>query len=102
MTASRTQKAQSLNILRGNMEAISISGLASEHQARIREIGLWAWMDEQAAIKAPTVTVGPKLESITRHKRVCTVCGVTFYSKRSDAKLCSNRCRLRSSRSPSH
>jgi hypothetical protein len=26
---------------------IDINGLAKEHQARIREIGLWAWMDEQ-------------------------------------------------------
>jgi hypothetical protein len=86
------------------MEAISITGLSPEHQARIREIGLWAWMDEQAGVIAPVTvkSVEPKLESITRHKQVCVACGVTFYSRRSDAKLCSNRCRLRSSRSRSN
>jgi hypothetical protein len=91
---------------RGSMMiGINIDGLAEEHQTRIRQIGLWAWMDEQsgrqqpsrtpASVPAPTalpILVKPA-ESITRHRRECVTCGRVFYSKRSDAKYHSPACR---------
>jgi hypothetical protein len=86
------------------MNGISISGLAPEHQARIREIGLWAWMDEQANPQPPVATVSPAskakpaLKNLTRHRRECVVCGRTFYSRRSDARYHSAACRVKGHR----
>jgi hypothetical protein len=80
---------------------IDINGLAEEHQTRIREIGLWAWMEEQTLTSAtpPTAPTASKpVENLTRHRRECVVCGRTFYSKRSDARYHSPACRVKGHR----
>src|SRR5882762_9810691 len=84
------------------MNVISITGLAPEHQARIREIGLWAWMDEQSSECSTSETTPSELTSPkskpARTRRPCAVCGKTFLAKRADARLCSVKCRHRASR----
>lgn len=46
----------------------------------------------------PTEPVMKRLESITRHRRECVVCGRTFYSKRKDARYHSPACRVKGHR----
>jgi hypothetical protein len=79
---------------------IDINGLAEEHQARIREIGLWEWMDEQSRpVAQPTASAKAKpAENLTRHRRECVVCRRIFYSKRSDARYHSPACRVKGHR----
>ncbi len=85
------------------MNGVSITGLAPEHQRRIREIGLWAWMDEQTgkpstAMATTTPPAKTPLKNLTRHRRECVVCGRAFYSKRSDARYHSAACRVKGHR----
>jgi len=81
---------------------IDINGLNQNDQDRIREIGLWMWMDEIVAKPRPvkraqSAPVDANRESL-RTRRTCQ-CGRTFLAKRADAQWCSQACRSRASRS---
>ena len=71
---------------------IDINGLSAEHQQRIREIGLDAWMEEQSR-PAPQPINKPR-----RTWRNCAQCGKPFLAKRADARFCSPKCRVRAVR----
>lgn len=85
---------------------VDINGLSDEHQTRIREVGLDAWMDEQCAsttsstVKSSTSppTVATPINTPHRTWRNCAKCGKPFLAKRKDARLCSPKCRIRSVR----
>ena len=74
------------------------------------QVGFERWLDEVAAnpIAARTVPIknpaiasasGPK-KSKRKTRRNCARCGSSFLAKRSDAKYCSVKCRIRASRHP--
>jgi ribosomal protein S27AE len=73
---------------------IDINGLSTEHQQRIRVIGLDAWMDEQSR------PVPQPINKPRRTWRNCVQCGKPFLAKRADARLCSPKCRVRAVRYP--
>jgi endogenous inhibitor of DNA gyrase (YacG/DUF329 family) len=82
---------------------VDIGGLSSEHQARIREIGLEAWMDEvsrPAAKSTETATPHPPGRAPRRTERNCAQCDKPFLAKRADARYCSPKCRVRAVRYP--
>lgn len=94
-------------------QGIDTDGLNPSDQARIRTIGLTAWMDEVCGRTIARPIVEPEIVRSTplpepapcdlsprkspRTKRTCH-CGRTFLARRKDAIFCSQACRSRSSR----
>ena len=78
---------------------VSIDGLSAENQARIQQIGFVAWMEEIATGKKFSEASAEETKTLKRRtRRPCVRCGNSFLAKRTDARFCSGKCRIRASR----